>query len=107
MTTMQLIEDLREKAKVLCGEGLPITCDLFLEAAERLETLQKQLDITNTERDMAVKDIAKRLEEDGYCKQSEVAGEIFEEIDKNFILIPIYDIEFKELKKKYVKEREV
>lgn len=33
--------------------------------------------------------------------RAEVAREIFEEIDKNFILIPIYDIDFKELKKKY------
>lgn len=36
--------------------------------------------------------------------KSEVAREIFKEIDKNFILIPIYDIEFKELKKKYTDE---
>lgn len=44
MTTTELVKDLREKSKVLCGEGFPITCDLFHEAAERLETLQKQLD---------------------------------------------------------------
>lgn len=33
--------------------------------------------------------------------KQELASEIFAEIDKNFILISIYDIGFKELKKKY------
>ena len=41
------------------------------------------------------------IEQDITDAKAEVAREIFAEIDKNFILIPIYDIEFKELKRKY------
>lgn len=89
-TAIKMIEDLpradvvpkSEVDKMLIGKANSLTAKFILEDQEaRSKALMAEHD-------------------------SKLASEIFAEIDKNFILISIYDIGFEELKKKYTEGEE-
>ena len=123
-TAIKMIEDL-PSADVVPKSELEISQHLLKDAWKRIEELdelcgelQRKYDLAVAEREANVKGFAEELEkandeierlkynlkavlEEIPETKREFASEIFAEIDKNFILISIYDIGFEELKKKY------